>query len=534
MQIIRFCKKYLLKFKYHIFCLLGINIILMGVKVFNTYLIGNYIDLLVSNSNIYSIYKYTGLVLIIHLINIILSNVNTYYSSKLQTNIVFEINASILKHIKKLPLKFFNNMDTVYLNQRINGDCNIIVSFTFSIILDFITKVLTFCVVIVLLIKESLFISIISLITIPIYIGLYLRFRNKLYDTNYECKEEQGKFFSYMHDQLTNVKFIKTNALFEKLDKDLLDRYPTFLSAILKNLKLNCVFSSLGVFIQNFFDVFLYLYAGIQILKGNMTIGSFIIIKNYYTMILESVSNIIEAIKIYPDTLVSHNRIMDILNVPKESNGASIIKSINSIELKDVTFSYNGKNILEHFSYIFNKSNVYLIRGYNGVGKSTLINILLGLYIDDYRGSIYYNGKDIRFIDLYDVRKKIVGVLEQEPILLNMSLRDNLVSNLETVQNDTIYFWINKLNMIELQDRLDKENDCYIKVSGGEKQKIALTRMFLKDADVVIMDEPTSALDVSSTKILVDVIKEIKKDKIILLISHDKSLNCCADYILDL
>ncbi|MBY6864564.1 hypothetical protein B2H86_02730 [Clostridium botulinum] len=529
MCILKFCKKYLIKFKFKIYILILASIFSLITKLLSTYFTGSFIDLLIDSNSVNIIYKYTIIILFIGLSNIILNNFNQYYSAKIQANIVFNLNFSILKHIKKLPLKFFKDMDTVYLNQRINGDSNILVNFALSVIIGVTIQIMNFILIVILLAKKDINILCIVLLSIPLYVLLYLKFRRKLYETNYEFKEEQNKFFSYMHNQLDNIKFIKINSLFKKLDESLLDKFPTFLSSVLKNYKFQYLFSSTNSIVENFFNVILFFYGGLQIFNKNMSIGTFIIIKNYYSFLLSTISSFVETVKLYPDTLVSYNRIKEILNIKQELNGTKIIKSIDSIKLKNVKFSFNEENyIINNLEYTFEKGNVYLITGDNGIGKSTLINVILGLYIEEYDGYIYYNDINIKEIDLYRAREKLIGVLEQEPLL------NDLKNNLDAANTNLIEFWINKLKIGDLNKRLIYENISQVKVSGGEKQKLALLRVLLKNSDVLIMDEPTSALDIESVDILKGIISEIKNDKIILLISHNESLKSCSDYILKL
>lgn len=112
-------------------------------------------------------------------------------------------------------------------------------------------------------------------------------------------------------------------------------------------------------------------------------------------MLLQASTQIIAILKTYPNMLVSKKRLNEILNIPSENNGNTLLKKIDSVKLEDFSFSYNSKKIFEHFNYEFHKGNIYLIKGKNGVGKTTLINNILGLYIESYGGDILYNNYSI-------------------------------------------------------------------------------------------------------------------------------------------
>lgn len=266
--------------------------------------------------------------------------------------------------------------------------------------------------------------------------------------------------------------------------------------------------------------------------------GDFIIIKSYYDLLLQTTITLTDILKSYPDAKVSYDRVFEILKTDTENNGHTILDEINSIELKNVTLNFDGRNIINNLSYKFQKGKMYLIKGNNGTGKSTLVKMILGLYIDEFDGEITYNDINIKDIDLYYIREKRISFMDQEPLLLHSDFYKNITQNLDIIDKDQ-YRHINTLiNAINL--KLDREKGTgkiltsNKDFSGGEKQKISFIRSIIKRPTVMVMDEPTSALDYRTTKFIIDKIKEIKKDKIILIVSHDERLNCLADEIIKL
>lgn len=338
-----------------------------------------------------------------------------------------------------------------------------------------------------------------------------------------------------MNDQLSNISFVKLNSAFEMLDNELKKAFPSFLKSLLKYFKFNYLFLSADSTIESIFNVFLFFYGGIEIINNRMTIGSFIIIKGYYTVLLSLINGFLSLGKSYQETLTSYDRLIEILDTPKEPNGNKLLKEIKSIELQNIKFLFDKKMIFDRFSYKFEKGNVYLINGFNGIGKSTLINIICGLYTNAYEGNIFYNEEDVKSLDLYAIRKILFGVVEQEPLILNTTLYDNLIYGIDNVQKDLVDYLCNKLNLksLDLDENMFLTNKK-INISGGEKQKIALARIFIKNPNVIIMDEPTSALDINSIEVLKEIINKVKEEKIIIIISHNDSMKLNADYIINL
>lgn len=163
------------------------------------------------------------------------------------------------------------------------------------------------------------------------------------------------------------------------------------------------------------------------------------------------------------------------------------MKKIDSVKLEDFSFSYNSKKIFEHFNYEFHKGNIYLIKGKNGVGKTTLINNILGLYIESYGGDILYNNYSIKELNLYEMRKNLISITEQEPVLF---YQGNILKNIENNSNAAAMRLIKNFGLKDIG-----VEQC----SGGEKQKISIINSLLKNGELLILDEPSSALDKNST-----------------------------------
>lgn len=533
MQETHFLKKILLKYKYQIIIMLIMSLFLCTINILNTYIIGKYIDILVYDIELNTIYFFTVLLFVLGLLNIIISNFNNYISTKTQTNMVFDINLKILKHVKKLPISFFDNKDPIYLNQRINSDSNALINFSISSTIQLITQIIIFIIIFFILGTKNFQITIVTLLSIPMYLALYFLFKKKLYKVIFNYKEEQNKLFSNMNKHLFNISFIKLNSLFDDLDKELLNLYPNFLKSLLKYIVCNYSFFSIISTLENIFNVFLFFYGGIAIFNKKMTIGDFIIIKSYYSIILNTISNLTNILKSYPEAKVCHNRITEILSIPKEKNGEKILKSINSITLENLDLKINKTQILKQVNYKFELGKVYIIKGVNGSGKSSLIKSVLGLYLSDIKGKIMYNDTDINNLDLYHIRKKIISFLDQEPVLLHSTIYENLTQDIDNINFDNLYDLINKFNL-NLPES-DKKRHSYElnHFSGGEKQKISLIRILMKETNLIIMDEPTSALDSNSINILKNILMQIQKNKIIIIVSHDERIYDIADTVIN-
>jgi len=204
-------------------------------------------------------------------------------------------------------------------------------------------------------------------------------------------------------------------------------------------------------------------------------------------------------------------------------------KKINLIEFKNVSFSYdNHSEIFKNINIKFEKGNIYGIKGINGSGKSTLTDLLTGL-LEPNTGSIFAD--EILIKDDTHSWQNNVSYLSQSFFLFNDSIKNNITLNFENNQmiDKNLYeFSIKKTKLNDLVDqKIEGDNfqilDFGKNLSGGQRQKIALSRILYKNSDIFIMDEASSAMDQQSSKNINDLLQSIKKDKIIIIISHSET-----------
>lgn len=172
MNIKSFSKKYLYKYKFTILITFFFCLIKWGINISTTYITGKYVDILISNISIKIIYTFSIVFFILSVFNIIIGYISNIILSKLQVNMVFDINFDTLQYVKKLPIKFFKNIDSVYLNQRINADSNTIVNFLISLCNELTIQIISSIIVFGILLKKNLVFTVIILISLPIYLLL--------------------------------------------------------------------------------------------------------------------------------------------------------------------------------------------------------------------------------------------------------------------------------------------------------------------------------------------------------------------------
>ena len=208
----------------------------------------------------------------------------------------------------------------------------------------------------------------------------------------------------------------------------------------------------------------------------------------------------------------------------KEKFGKIDYKNINgNIEFKNVSFGYGDENILNNISFKIQPNGKNAFIGMSGSGKTTIFKLLLKQY-DNYKGEILIDGHDIKEFSESSLRNTI-SIVNQEPMLFNMSIKENLLMVNPNATEQQIVEACKMANIDEFIETLPHKYDEIVlennnNLSVGQKQRIAIARVILKDTPIILFDEVTSALDKKSKKEIEKTIEDLSKVKTVIVIAH--------------
>ncbi len=279
--------------------------------------------------------------------------------------------------------------------------------------------------------------------------------------------------------------------------------------------------------------------AMLMVLFSDLTIGQIFAVFGYLWFMLTPVQELLGIQFSWYSAKAALGRINLLLELEEEHRPPSKVNPFKDeqevdVQIDDVCFSYNEENqVLNNLNLHIPAGKKVALVGASGGGKSTLIQLLIGVYRAN-SGSIRFNGETVDDIS-FDVIRDQIAVVLQQPILFNDSLRHNLTLG---AQYDDLKLW-HALEVAQLQDVINQLNDGLdtqigrsgIRLSGGQRQRLAIARMILSDPKFVILDEATSALDTATEAALHKALTEFLKGRTTLIVAHRLSAVKQADLI---
>lgn len=497
------------------------------------YISGQYIDFLLSKMQVNVFITFILIIAVINIFQILFRYIQSCISTRLSYTIVYQICDALFQKIFRSEYKYYSNIDNAYTVDQISKDSNAVVTFLTSNVINFFLQSATIVTSAAFVFRADKLLCAIILALIPFYVLTFSLNKSKMYDTKMDMKKASNVYFSRYAEQINKLPYIKRNVLNNEMHRRLEASLDNLVQSSLRSVRVEYLFSNLNQVVIVFAYICILSIGGYRVSTGELSIGFFSVINTYFSMIINSVSYFIGLAGSYQDTKVSFERIEKILSIPDETIGTQSVAEIRTVEIKDLCLRCGENDVLSHCNCNFEQGKLYGIRGQNGAGKTTLLNAIMGIFSGEHTGHIYYNDIKLEDLNMADIRRNKISYVEQDPVLLNMSVRDYLQFGID--MNDKILNRQDKLlHLLGIDYLIDKSmNENGSNFSGGEKQKLSLTRALSKESSLILLDEPTSALDKRSIEQLTKILHIYKRCAIIIIVSHDSMLLSQCDEIIN-
>ena len=536
--------------KYYFVLKSALSLLLSFVPIVKIYIWKIIIDLLISasaNEMLTGLVKYAILYFTVHIVQELIIKMSQYIEYKYNDKVNYYVENLLLEQFAAVDLGFYDSSE---YRDKLNQVWDIKSSVTALASLFFaqVQTLLSFIVSLILFARwNAAYALVIVLCSLPI---IFVEWKVNQLDINFSMQNQKNeramRYFKYIFTNYDNSLEIKLYNIKDFLIGKYIDSWKEYYKNRKKFTAKIAALMFVSLLISTFVSqLLLYILLIGKIAKKIISIGDAMYYMSLFHNLYNSTVSLIRIISSSNAAFVRLNTVKEFINQKPmvQKNGMLTLDKIQKIEFSHVYFRYPGKEnyVLEDCSFTMEAGQQIGLVGENGCGKSTIVKLILRLY-DVEEGEILLNGIDIMEYDIEKYRA-MFSVLFQDFIKYSFTLRENVsLSDIEKSDNDErIKDALSKSEMSELVSTWDKGLETPLtrnfepdgkELSGGQWQRIALSRVFFADRDFVILDEPSASLDVFAEEKIFHQFQQLSGNRSSIIISHRLSSIVAADKIL--
>lgn len=457
------------------------------------------------------------------------------------TIIMMSLQEKLYRAMQELPISYFDDKPAGKISTRIvNYTVNLADQFYNNLIYQFVTQLLQFIIVFVILIRYNLVIGLVTLLIFPLLYVWQKYYTNLVKKPIEEYHEKEGELNSRVHETMNGSSIIQLYNYEEIWQKDFVDLNQQMNQALQKLIRIDtCLNWSMAEALKRLFVIVFITILSYQFLKGQegITAGFVFLSVTYAERVFFAISNMVRNVPTLRRSLTTADKMYELLDAEPEKDGTEVLHlTKGEVRFENVSFSYvEGTPVLDNISFEVDAGQTLALVGHTGSGKSSIMNLLFRFY-DAQEGRILIDGQNILACQRESVREGM-GIVLQDPYLFTGTIASNIRMGNDEMTDEAVEDYLRQVGAGFMLERypqgiytpvMEKGKDF----STGERQLITFARTLAANPRILILDEATANIDTETEDIIQQALKVLKAGRTTFIIAHRLSTIQEADKIL--
>ncbi|MCB1121448.1 MAG: ABC transporter ATP-binding protein/permease [Verrucomicrobiae bacterium] len=503
------------------------------------YLVGYVIDDVIVPKKVGLIWIGLSAIVVAYVFRDVLNYLRIRLNNVIEQKVLIDIRGALHSKLMELPVSFFDKRKAGEISSRVTEDVVNVERAILDGTEGGLTALFTLIGITLYLFISNPFLATFVVLPIPLLILLAVN-HFKVNRKNWKAvRRSAGTMNGILVEDIAGHRLISSFALQGKERKRFNDQAEDLRFKTLKAMYRWAMYSSSTRFVSSLSMVAVLGIGGYQYINSSLSIGELTTFILYSGLLLEPIQRLNGLNNLLSAARASGDRVFEILDheipIKSPTDPKPFPEGPISIYYKNVSFAYTSRSdIIDNLNLELPTGKVTALVGHTGAGKSTIANLLLRYYDVD-KGSVEINGLDVRELDLNSLRQSI-GIVAQDPFLFDGTIRENLKLAKEEAEEEEIWQSLEAAHIKAFVEQLPKQLDTTIgergiRLSMGEKQRLTIARVLLKNPRVVILDEATSSVDTATERKIQEALDNLMSHRTVLVIAHRLSTVRKADQI---